>query len=124
MKGPKNTITMSGEQMEVFVGAGCLSDCGPSMAARLPVIVPKLCKTLSMRPVARRFMNEIRIGDTVALVDRRMGYVFRLKMESHAVCILEINRTTTPPKDASQVFYLVNSRMLWQPIPGRMAVAA
>lgn len=123
MKGPKNTITMSGEQMEVFVGAGCLSECGSWLASQLPVILPKLCKTLSMRPVARRFINDIRIGDTVALVDKRMGYVFRLKMDAHAVCILEINRTTTPPKDAAQVFYLVNSR-LWQPISGRTAVAA
>lgn len=123
MKGPKNTINMSGEQMEVFVGAGCLSECGSLLASRLPAILPKLCKTLSMRPVARRFINDIRIGDTVALVDKRMGYVFRLKMEAHAVCILEINRNATPPKDAAQVFYLVNSR-LWHPVPGRMAVAA
>lgn len=123
MKGPKNTITMSGEQMEVFVGAGCLSECGPWLAAKLPAIVPKLCNTLSMRSVSRKFINDIRIGDTVALVDRRMGYVFRLKIEAHVVCVLEIERTTIPPKDTAQVFYLVNSR-LWQPVSGRTAVAA
>lgn len=124
MKGPKNTITMSGEQMEVFVGARCLADCGSSLAARLPEIVPQLCNTLSMRAVSRMFINNVRIGDTVALVDKKMGYVFRLKMEAHAVCVLEISRNTVPPKDAAQVFYLVNSTKLWQPFANRLAVAA
>lgn len=124
MKGSKNTIAMSGEMMEVFVGAGCLANCGASVAARLPDIIPKLCHTLSMRAVSRMFINNVRIGNTVALVDRKMGYVFRLKMEAHAVCVLEISRNTSPPKDAAQVFYLVNSTKLWQPLDNRSAVAA
>lgn len=124
MKGPKNTITMSGEQMEVFVGAGCLSHCGSSVASRLPDIIPKLCHALSMRAVSRMFINNVKIGDTVALVDRKMGYVFRLKMEAHAVCVLDISQNTVPPRDAGQVFYLVNSAKLWQPLGNRSAVAA
>ena len=124
MKGQENTITMSGEQMDVFVGAGCLVKCSSQVTAKLPEILPKLCKTLSLRSVSRKFMRHVRIGDTVALIDRKMGYSFRLKMKAHTVCILEINKNTVPPKDAAQIFYLVNSRQLLQPVIGRMAVAA
>lgn len=112
MKGPENTITMSGEQMEVFIGAGCLAGCTPPEAAMLPEILPKLCETLSSRSVARYFIRYIRIGDTIALVDKKLGYSFRLKMEAHAVCVLSITKNLTPPRDMGQVFYLVNSRLL------------
>lgn len=82
MKGPKNTIIMSGEPMEVFVGAGCLASCKPKDAAELPAILPKLCENLSSRGVGRYFIRNIRIGETIALVDRNLGYSFRLKMEA------------------------------------------
>lgn len=125
MKAAENTIMMLGEKMEVFVGAGCLSGCSTHIASRLPAIVSGLCKTLSKRQVARTFMHHVRIGDTVALVDRRSGCAFRLKMEAHSVCILGISFTAVPPEKAGQVFYLVNSR-LWQRHSGRnrLAVAA
>ena len=111
MKAAENTIMMLGEKMEVFVGAGCLSGCSTHIASRLPAIVSGLCKTLSKRQVARTFMHHVRIGDTVALVDRRSGCAFRF--------------TAVPPEKAGQVFYLVNSR-LWQRHSGRnrLAVAA
>lgn len=63
MQETVNTITMSGETMEVFIGAGCLSDCRPGTAVRLPGIISDLCQTLSRRSVSRTFINHIRIGD-------------------------------------------------------------
>lgn len=123
MKTTENTITMLGEDMEVFVGAGCLSGCDSLTATRLPSIISSLCETLSKRQVARAFMHHVRIGDTIALVDREKGCSFRLKMECHSVCVLDIQFTATPPKSAGQVFYLVNSR-LWQRHGNRSAVAA
>lgn len=122
MKGLENTITMSGEPMEVFIGAGCLSGCKPSEAAELPAILPKLCESLTSRSVARHFIRNIRIGETIALVDRNLGYSFRLKLEAHSVCILSIIKAVSPPLGSTQVFYLTNSRLL-QPVR-RMAVAA
>lgn len=122
MKGPENTITMSGEPMEVFIGASCLAGCKPKEAAELPLILPKLCESLSSRSVARYFIRNIRIGETIALVDRNLGYSFRLKMEVHAVCILSINKNLSPPVGSVQVFYLANSRLLHS--VKRMAVAA
>lgn len=113
MKRTENTIMMLGEKMEVFVGAGCLSKCDPMIAPRLPGIVSGLCKALSSRQVARAFMHHVRIGDTVALVDRQRGCSFRLKMEEHSVCILGIQFAAIPPQDAGKVYYLVNSR-LWR----------
>lgn len=125
MKAAENTINMLGEKMEVFVGAGCLSECNSYIAARLPAIISNLCETLSRRQVARTFMHHVRIGDTVALIDRKNGCSFRLKMEAHSVCIIEIGFTAAPPESSGQVYYLVNSR-LWQRHNGRnrLAVAA
>ncbi len=123
MKITENTITMLGENMQVFVGAGCLSGCDSLAAAQLPSIISGLCETLSKRQVARAFMHHVRIGDTIALVDREKGCSFRLKMKTHSVCVLGIQFTATPPKSDGQVFYLVNSR-LWQRHGNRSAVAA
>lgn len=117
MKDKENTIIMLGEPMEVLLGAGCLSRCKPSLAAQLPSIIPKLCRTLSMRSVAKKFINYVRIGDTIALVDRQAGYIFRLKMEAHSIRVLEVSRTTGPLKQAARVFYLIDSS-LWERIPG------
>lgn len=122
MKTAEHTINMLGEKMEVFVGAGCLSGCQPQTAARLPAIVSGLCKTLSRRQVARAFMHHVRIGDTVALVDRRGRCTFRLKMEAHSVCILGIHFNAEPIRNVNQVYYLANTR-LWQRHDNRMAVA-
>ena len=71
--------------MEVFVGAGCLADYDRYLTPQLPAIISSLCRTLSKRQVARAFMHHVRIGETVALVDRKMGCSFRLKM-GHIRC--------------------------------------
>ena len=57
MKDKEITIMMLGEPMEVLLGARCLSRCKPALAAQLPAIVPQLCRTLSMRSVAKKFIN-------------------------------------------------------------------
>ena len=123
MKGTEHTITMLGEKMEVLVGAGCLSDCSAQLAARLPAVVSSLCKTLTKRHVAKTFMNNVRIGDTVALIDRRNGCTFRLRMEAHSVYILGIHFSTAPLEQAGQVYYLAHAR-LWQRHNAGTAVAA
>ena len=123
MQRTENTITMLGEQMEVFIGAGCLSGHDFQIISQIPAIITGLCRTLSKRQVARAFMNHVRIGDTVALVDKKMGCSFRLKMEAHAVCVLGIHFTTRPPENATQVYYLINDLLL-QRHENRMAVAA
>ena len=122
MKCSENTIIMSGEQMQVFIGASCFEGCTPPEASRFPAILPKLCESLSSRSVARYFIRNVRIGDTIALVDKSLGYSFRLKMEAHSVCILSINKNLVPPKNKDQVVYLVNYRLLHS-VQG-MAVAA
>lgn len=94
-----------------------MSHCKPSLASQLPSIIPRLCRTLSMRSVARKFMNYVRIGDTIALVDRQTGYIFRLKMDVHSIRVLEISRTAGPLKQAARIFYLIDSS-LWERIPG------
>ena len=114
MQETVNTITMSGETMEVFIGAGCLSDCRPGAAVRLPGIISDLCQTLSRRSVAKTFINHIRIGDTVALIDRRNNCTFRLQVNAHSICVLGIRYNTVPPKNTSQVFYLANTKLLRQ----------
>lgn len=124
MQETTNTIIMLGETMEVFVGAGCLSDCRPGTAVRLPGIITNLCKTLTKRSVSKTFMNHIRIGDTVALIDKKAGCTFRLQVNAHSICVLGIRYNTVPPKNTAQVFYLANTRLLQQIPSGRWAVAA
>jgi len=114
-------VCMAGEMMDVIVDAGCLADCKPSVAAQLPVIVPRLCETLPLPTVARYFMRNVRIGNTVALVDKENGVAFRLRMETHAVCVMGIYLNQRPPED-TPVVYLVNTHLL-RCIQGR-AVAA
>lgn len=123
MQGTENTITMLGERMEVFVGAGCLAGYDCHLTPQLPAIISSLCRTLSKRQVARAFMHHVRIGETVALVDRKMGCSFRLKMEAHSVCVLAIHSTTAPPQNAAKVYYFINDLLL-QRHDNRMAVAA
>ena len=54
MQRTENTITMLGEQMEVFIGAGCLSGHDFQIISQIPAIITGLCRTLSKRQVARR----------------------------------------------------------------------
>ncbi len=112
MKSPNGTVRMAGEQMDVLVDAGCLAGCKPGVAMKLPSIVTRLCKTLSMRGVARYFINDIRIGETISLVDKKAGYAFRLKIGAHSVCVMGIYENHSPQKDGTHVFYLVNTNLL------------
>jgi len=121
MNGTNGTISMSGEKMDVFIDAGCLAGCKPGLAAQLPSIVTRLCKTLSMRSVARYFIRDIRIGETISLVDKKAGYAFRLKVGAHDICVMGIYENQ-PPKDNTHVLYLVNTNLL-RSVAGRMVAA-
>ena len=74
--------------------------------------------------MAKTFINHIRIGDTVALIDRRNNCTFRLQVNAHSICVLGIRYNTVPPKNTSKVFYLANTKLLLQVPNGRWAVAA
>ncbi len=132
MKSSNGTVRMSGEPMEVLVDAGCLAECKPSVATQeckpsvatqLPSIVTRLCKTLSMRGVARYFINDIRIGETIALVDKKAGYAFRLKIGAHSICVMGIYENQPPQKDNAHVLYLVNNTSLLRLAAGRLVAA-
>ena len=123
MKSSNGTVRMSGEPMEVLVDAGCLAECKPSVATQLPSIVTRLCKTLSMRGVARYFINDIRIGETIALVDKKAGHAFRLKIGAHSICVMGIYENQPPQKDNAHVLYLVNNTSLLRLAAGRLVAA-
>ena len=89
---------------------GCIQACNPELALKLPAITARLRQVLRRRKIARHFIRDIRIGDTVALVDRKCGYTLRLRMEAHAVHIVGIYQK--PPKDiAQQIVVLFGDRM-------------
>lgn len=121
MNGTNGTINMSGEEMNVFIDASCLANCKSGIASQLPSIVARLCKTLSMRSVARYFIRDIRIGETISLVDKKAGYAFRLKIGINNICVLGIYENQ-PPKDNTHVLYLVNTNLL-RSVTGRMVAA-
>jgi hypothetical protein len=75
-----------------------------------------------MRRVARFFINDIRIGETIALVDKKAGYAFRLKIEVHSICVLGVYENPPPERDAAHVFYLVNTNLL-HAVSGRLVAA-
>lgn len=101
---------MAGEKMELLMDAGCIQGCSPELALKLPTITERLQKVLRQKDIARHFIQEVRIGYTVALVDRKCGYTFRLRMEAHAVHIVGIYQK--PPKDiAQQVVVLFGDRL-------------
>ena len=113
MNDTENTITMSGEKLEVLIGAGCLTGCTEPEAAKLPSLISDLCKKLTQRSVARYFIRKIRIGDTVALVDRTAEYTYRLKVTAHAIVILSISKQIpTAAYSKVPVLILVNTRLL------------
>lgn len=123
MKEAKGTVFMAGEQMEVLIDAGCVQKIDTEIAARLPYVIGKLCKTLRRRDVARHFIQNIRIGDTVALVDKRSGFAFRLQMQTHRVEVLGIFEHQSYPKEPmQQAIYLLDSSLIWA-AAGRKAVA-
>ena len=123
MSNPTGTITMSGETMEVLLEAGCVTNCAPHLAGRLPGIMAKLCKTLAVRDVARFFIRSVRIGETVALVDKVSGYTYRLMMDTHAVRVLEIHENSRRPADDIQAVYFVDWGLL-RAVSNVKAVAA
>ncbi len=121
MKGTSGTVRMSGEKMDVLVDAGFLAACKTDIAVRLPSTVARLRKTLTMRGVARYFIHDIRIGETISLVDKEAGCAFRLKVEAHSICVIGIYENP-PPRNASQVLYLVNTNLL-RAVKGRLVAA-
>jgi len=123
MKNPTGTILMSGEEMEILLEAGCVTSLAPAAAAKLPGIMDRLCKSLSIRLVARYFIHDVRIGETVALVDKTTGYTYRIRMEAHAVRVLEIYENRHHPEDDTPAVYLVDWGLL-RSVSGVKAVAA
>ena len=123
MKDPTGTVRMCGVKMEILLEAGCVTSFTPAAAAKLPGIMNRLCKSLSIRPVARYFINDVRIGETVALVDKGNGYTYRIRMEVHAVRVLEIYENRHHPEDDTPAVYLVDWGLL-RSIAGVKAVAA
>ena len=99
MANPSGRITMSGEAMEVLLEAGCVTSCAPNLAGKLPRIMAQLCKTLTVRDVARFFIQSVRIGESVALVDKVSGYTYKIRMDTHSVRVLEIHENSRRPAD-------------------------
>ncbi len=122
MKGANGTIVMSGEKMSVLVDAGFLASCQPGAAMRLPSIMARPRKTLMMRVVARYFIQGIRIGETISLVDKKCGYAFRLKVEAHSICVIGVYDSRPPTKDVAQALYLVNENLI-RAVKGRLVAA-
>lgn len=121
MQEAKGTVFMAGEKMDVLISAGCIRGCRQDIALKLPMITNLLCASLERPDVARHFINKIRIGDTVTLVDRENGYAFRLEIHAHSVNVLSIYKNTERPKyDSSQIVLLLNHR-LWSVNKGRNA---
>ena len=88
--------------MEVLLEAKCITGCAPEVAGKFPRIMSRLCKSLALREVARFFIQSVRIGETVALVDKVNGYAYRIKMETCTVKVLEIHESSKLPKDDVQ----------------------
>jgi hypothetical protein len=114
---------MCGEKMEVLLEAGCVTNCTSAIAGKLPGIMRQLCKALEMREVAWFFINDVRIGETVALVDKVNGYTYRVRMEAHAIRVLEIYENSRSPEN-TRSFILVNWGLLRAVSNLEMAVAA
>ena len=114
MSDNKNgSVNMLGQEMRVLVSAGCMTDFTPDRAIQLPRITVELCKTLSMRQVARSLMLNIRIGETVALVDKNTGYTYRLQMGNSEILVLGIyDSRQQPDYPVAHTLVLVNTRLL------------
>ena len=122
-KSTGSVVRMSGEKMEVLLEAGCVTRCAANVAAKLPQIMHRLCRTLARREIAKYFINDIRIGETVGLVDKMNGYAFRFRMEAHTIRVLEIHENNNRPADSANTVYLVNWGAL-RSVSGGKAVAA
>ena len=123
MKDTTGTVVMSGEKMEVLLEAGCVTNCTSDIAGKLPGIMELLCKTLTVRDVARFFINDVRIGETVALVDKGNGYTYRIRMDAHAVRVMEVYENHRRPANGVKAVYFLNWGLL-RSVPGQKAVAA
>ena len=123
MKEQTGSIYMSGEKMEVLLEAGCVTSCPPAVATKLPEIMSALCKSLCIRAVARYFIRDVRLGEIIALVDRKNGYTYRLRMDVHAIRVLEIYDNTHTLERNAHAVYLVDWGLL-RSIPCNKAVAA
>ena len=116
-------IWMAGERMEILVDADCIQRCEHDIAHNLPKVIGRLCGTLKRKDVARHIIRNIRIGDSVALVDHRSGFAFRLEMDVHAIRVIGIYEQQAYPKEpASQAIYLLRNSLLWA-VPGKGVAA-
>ncbi len=73
--------------------------------------------------MSRFFIQSVRIGETVALVDKVSGYTYRLRMDTHAVRVLEIHENSRRPADDIQAVYFVDWGLL-RAVSNVKAVAA
>jgi len=116
-------VRMSGEKMEVLLEARCVTHCAQTVTGKLPQITRLLCKSLAERNVARFFIHNVRIGETVALVDKKNGYTCRIKMEAHTVRVLEIHENIYRQEESANIVYLVNTGLM-RAVSGGKAAAA
>ena len=114
MNEAKGRIWMAGERMEILVDVDCIQKCEHDIAAHLPKVIGRLCGALKRKDVARHIIRNIRIGDTLALVDHRSGFAFRLEMDVHTIRVIGIYEQQAYPKEpASQAVYLLKNSLLW-----------
>ena len=122
MKEAKGQIWMAGERMDIMLSAGYVQECERDIVPQLPFFIRRLCKILNRRNVARHLIQNIRIGDTLALVDNSSGLAFRLEIDIHAIRVLGIYEYHSYPKEPTQqAIYLLNNNLLWT--VGRKAAA-
>jgi len=124
MKEPTEIGNMSGKKMDVLLDAGCVTNCAPAIASKLPDIMNRLCQSLLKPWVSRYFTRSVRTGQTVTLVDKANGHTYRVKkMRASAVLVLEIYENNHRPTDGVQAIYLVDWGML-RVVAGESVVAA
>ena len=75
------------------------------------------------RFAARFFINDVRIGETAALVDKGNGYTYRIRMDAHAVRVMEVYENYRRPANGVKAVYVLNWGLL-RSVPRQKAVAA
>lgn len=107
------TVNMMGEYIKVLVSADCVTNLTPNDAIKFPKITGELCRTLHMRNVAKYLLLKVRIGDTVALVDKNSGYSYRLRLGRSEIHVLGIyDNHLQPEYPADRTLLLLNHRLL------------
>lgn len=123
MKQQTGIAFMLGKKMEILLEAECVTNLTPSIAAKLPDIMNRLCKSLSIRFVTRYFVKNVRVGETIALVDKTTGYTCRIRRGAQSIRVLEIYDNRHRPQDDATALYLVDWGLL-RSVSNAKAVAA